>query len=310
MSAPRVILIAGPTASGKSVLAVALAERFAGTVINADSMQVYRELRVVTARPSAAEEASVPHRLFGTVPGATAYSTGQWLVAATREIASTLAAGRAAIVVGGTGLYFKALTEGLAPIPDIPFDVRSRWRQEAAEHSPADLYAMLRLRDPLTALQIEPTDPQRIVRALEVFEATGRPLAALQAETSGPAHPALAGAMRIALVPDRPWLAVRILGRTKQMLAGGGIEEVRTLRQLGLASSLPVMKAIGVAEIAALIEGRSTPAETEAAIFASTHRYAKRQMTWSRGQMTAWTAIDPSTPHLVEAAIALSTRPT
>lgn len=293
MTGPRIVLIAGPTASGKSALALALAERLGGTIINADSMQVYRELRVLTARPSPEEDALVPHRLFGTVPGITAFSTGQWLAAATFEIREALEAGRPAIVVGGTGLYFKALTEGLAPIPEIPAEVRSRWRQAAATQTPAELYAMLRLRDPVTAMKLNPTDPQRIVRALEVHEATGRSLALLQAETSGPAHPALIEALRVALVSDRPWLAVRILHRAKHMLAVGGIEEVRALRELGLEPSLPIMKAIGVAEIGAFIDGRSTSAETEAAIFASTLRYAKRQATWIRGQMTGWTCVDP-----------------
>lgn len=294
MSTPRLILIAGPTASGKSALALAMAERLGGTIINADSMQVYRELRVLTARPSVEEEARAPHRLFGTVGGESAYSTGQWLAAATREIGEAMAAGRPAIVAGGTGLYFKALTEGLAPIPDIPVEVRRRWRQVAADHAPAELHAMLTLRDPETAARLKPTDPQRIVRALEVFEATGRSITALQTETGGPALPELDRAQRIALVPDRAWLGERIVRRARQMLGEGGIDEVRALVALGLATGLPVMKAIGVAEIRALNAGQGTRQDAEAAIVQSTRRYAKRQATWIRGQMVGWRIADPA----------------
>ncbi len=293
MTEPRIVLIAGPTASGKSALALALAERLGGIIVNADSMQVYRELLVLTARPTAEEEARAPHRLFGTVPGATAYSSGQWLVAATREIGDALAAGRPAIVIGGTGLYFKALQQGLAPVPEIPAEVRARWRGAVTGHAPAELHEMLRLRDPITASRLSPTDPQRIVRALEVFEATGRPLAALHAETRGPAHPALSQALRIALVPDRAWLTERIARRARQMLGEGGTEEVKSLVALGLPAELPVMKAIGVAEIGAFLTGQSPLADTEAAIIHSTRRYAKRQATWIRGQMGDWTLADP-----------------
>ncbi len=294
MTEPRIVLIAGPTASGKSALALALAERLGGIIVNANSMQVYRELQILTARPTAEEEARAPHRLFGTVPGATAYSSGQWLAAATREIGDALAAGRPAIVAGGTGLYFKALTEGLAPVPEIPNEVRARWRGAAAEHAPEVLHEMLRLRDLKTALRLKPTDPQRIIRALEVLEATGRPLAELQSEATGPAHPGLVRALRFALVPDRAWLTERIARRARQMITEGGIEEVNALVALGLPAERPVMKAIGVAEIGAFLAGQSPLADTEAAIIRSTRKYAKRQATWIRGQMRDWTAIDPA----------------
>jgi tRNA dimethylallyltransferase len=310
MSAPRIILIAGPTASGKSALAIALAERFAGTVVNADSMQVYRELRVVTARPSRAEEARVPHRLFGTVPGTTAYSTGQWLAAATQEIGAALAAGRSAIVVGGTGLYFKALTEGLAPIPGIPVEIRSRWRRLAAEQSPVELYALLRLRDPATASRLQPTDPQRIVRALEVHEATGRPLCEWQRSAEAAADPRIEAAVRIALRPDRSWLAASIAARAPRMLTDAAIAEVRDLLSLGLDPEVPAMKAIGVKEIGAMLDGHIDRVEAQDRIVRATSRYAKRQATWARSQMAAWMAVDPGEPDLVDRAASLCNRPT
>lgn len=294
MTEPRIVLIAGPTASGKSALALALAERLGSVIVNADSMQVYSELRVLTARPTAEEEAHAPHRLFGSVSGATAFSSGQWLAAATGEIADALAAGRPAIVVGGTGLYFKALLQGLAPVPEIPAEVRARWRGAAAQRAPAELHEMLRLRDPETAARLRPTDPQRIIRALEVFETTGRPLAELQSEVGGPALPALSVATRIALVPDRGWLTERIARRARQMLTEGGIEEAKSLIALGLPAERPVMKAIGVAEIGTLLAGQALIEDVEAAIVRSTRHYAKRQATWIRGQMRDWTAIDPA----------------
>jgi tRNA dimethylallyltransferase len=294
MADPRIILVAGPTASGKSAFAMALAEQLGGVVINADSMQVYRELRVLTARPTTEEEARVPHKLFGHVSAAAGYSVGEWRAAAQREIDDAMSAGRSAIVVGGTGLYFKALTEGLAPMPDIPAAIREFWRGEAARVPVGALYEMLRVRDPETAAKLLPSDPQRIVRALEVFEATGKPLAAYQVEHAKMPPPVLRNAARLVMAPDRAWLWQRIAERSSAMLAGGGIDEVVRLKTLRLPTDLPAMRAIGVAEICALIDGRSSLAEVESLIVQATRRYAKRQQTWIRGQMADWRRFDPS----------------
>jgi tRNA dimethylallyltransferase len=273
---------------------MALAQRLDGAIINADSMQVYRDLSVLTARPSVNDEALVPHRLFGTVPGSVAFSAGQWLAEAVRELEAVAAAGRTAIVVGGTGLYFKALTEGLAPVPEIPGELRAFWRAEAGRLGTAALHEALRGRDPQTAARLSPSDTQRIVRALEVFEATGRPLADWQREALPAQHPAMASAMRLALTPKRDWLSERIVARAEEMLRDSGIEEVRRLRQAAYAPDRPVMKAIGVTEIGALLDGRATMEATAAAITLSTRRYAKRQSTWIRGQMADWLQVDPA----------------
>ncbi len=303
MGAPRIVLIAGPTASGKSALALALAERLGGTVINADSMQVYRELRIITARPSAADEARVPHRLYGSVPVGEAWSTGLWLKAANAEIAAAIALGGLAIVVGGTGLYFKALTEGLSEIPAIPDNIRAFWREQSLKYPPEALHEHLRRRDPETAAKLKPSDPQRIVRALEVSEATGRPLADWQRAAHSSPEPALETAARLRLVPDRGWLKQRIEARTPVLMSEAGIEEVRRLRDLGLDPVLPALKAIGVAEIGALLAGAVDRAGAADQIARKTNRYAKRQMTWLRTQMASWAPLDPSSHDLLAQAL-------
>lgn len=303
MSTARILLIAGPTASGKSALALALAERLCGTIINADSMQVYRELRILTARPSAAEEARVPHRRYGDVPASVAWSTGRWLEAAKTEIDRAVALGRVAIVVGGTGLYFKALTEGLSEVPSIPDGIRAFWREEARRLPPEALHDLLRGRDPETAAYLKPSDPQRIVRALEVIEATGRPLADWQRASHQSPHPAMRSAWRLRLVPDRGWLKQRIEARTPELMSEEGIAEVRRLLDMKLDSVLPAMKAIGVAEIGAMLAGDIDRASAVDQIARKTNRYAKRQMTWLRTQMAEWTPLDPSSHDLVTQAV-------
>ena len=220
MARAHTILIAGPTASGKSALAIELALRHGGTVINADSMQVYRDLRVLTARPTPADEARVPHALFGHVDGADAYSTGRWVEDARAAISAAHAAGRTAIVVGGTGLYFKALTEGLAPIPPIPAATRAHWRREVLRLGAGPAHALLARRDPETARRLEPTDSQRIARALEVLDATGRSLAAWQQEPARPVVDAEA-AERIVLLPPRAELHRRCDARFVAMVDAG-----------------------------------------------------------------------------------------
>ena len=286
----RAILIAGPTASGKSGLALSLAERLGGVIINADSMQVYRELRVLTARPTAEEEARAPHALYGFVSGAEAYSVGRYVQDAAEAVAQARASGRVPIVVGGTGLYFKALLQGLSPIPAIDPQVRARWRAEAAERPAPELHALLAGRDPATAARLMPTDTQRIVRALEVLESTGQSLGAWQRE---PGQSALVEdqTVRLLMVPEREAMAQRIDARFDAMMAAGALDEVRSLLALGPSDELPLMRAHGVPPLAAHLAGELSLDQAAAASKAETRQYAKRQLTWHRRNMIAWTAI-------------------
>lgn len=291
MNARRPILIAGPTASGKSALALALAERLSGTVINADSMQVYRELRILTARPTAEDEARAPHALYGFVDGAEGYSAGRYAVDAARAIAQAQAAGHVPIVVGGTGLYLKALLEGLSPIPAVGPDVRSFWRGEAARRPAPELHALLEQRDPEMAARLMPTDPQRIVRALEVLDSTGRSLAYWQRQ---PGHPVLVEAetVRLLVQPDRAGHGAAIDARFDAMLAAGAVAEVGELLAQGLSPELPVMRAHGVPALAAHLRGMLPLQAAAAAAKSDTRQYAKRQQTWLRRNMIAWTPVD------------------
>ena len=284
---PSTILIAGPTASGKSALALALAQRLDGVVINADSMQVYRDLRILTARPTLQDEALVAHRLFGMVDGAQAYSVGQWGVDAAAAIADAHARGQTAIVVGGTGLYFKALLEGLSPIPDVPDEVRAFWRQQGEQRGSAELHTVLVERDPVMAERLRPSDSQRIVRALEVIEATGKSLAAWQSE---PARPVLQAAQARCLVVDPPREEVyrRIEDRFEHMIEEGALDEVAILRDRALSTELPVMRALGVPALLAYLEGACDLACAIERCKTETRRYAKRQFTWLRGHMQSW----------------------
>ena len=287
MNKTVVILIAGPTASGKSALAHALAERLSGTVINADSMQVYRELRILTARPSEAETAAVPYRLYGHVPGHEAYSAARYADEARSAIAEAQAAGRIPVVVGGTGLYFKALLEGLSPIPPIPPDIRTRWRDAAAEQGAAALHAVLAKRDPVMAARLRPSDPQRIVRALEVLEATGISLATWQ-EMPGEPVIQLDEALPLVVSPPREVLRQRIDARFDAMIEEGATEEVRALARLGLDPDLPLMRALGVRPLMDMLAGRVSAIEAVEGAKAETRQYAKRQVTWLRSNMSAW----------------------
>ncbi|MFZ1102718.1 MAG: tRNA (adenosine(37)-N6)-dimethylallyltransferase MiaA [Hyphomicrobiaceae bacterium] len=291
MNAPRPILIAGPTASGKSGLALALAERLGGTIINADSMQVYRELRIVTARPGAEDEARAPHALYGHVSGAEAYSAARYAVDAATAIAAAQAAGRAPIIVGGTGLYFKALLEGLSPIPPVDPQVRGFWRTEAARRPAPELHALLSQRDPEMAARLMPTDPQRIVRALEILDSTGRSLAVWQREP-GRAVLAEAETERLLLLPPREGHGARIDARFDAMMAAGALDEVRRLRERDFSAELPIMRALGVAPLAAHLAGAVPLDEAVATAKADTRKYAKRQLTWLRRNMIAWKFVD------------------
>ena len=287
----RPILIAGPTASGKSGLALRLAEQLGGVVINADSMQVYRELRVLTARPAREDEARAPHALYGFVSAAEAYSAGRYAVDAARAIAEARLSGRLPIVVGGTGLYFKVLLEGLSPVPSIDPDVRAFWRGQAAARPAPELHAILRARDAEMAGRLMPTDRQRIVRALEVLESTGRSLADWQRQ---PGTPVLAehGTVRLLTIPDRTMQATVIGARFDAMLAAGALEEVRSLLALGLSNELPVMRALGVAPLAAHLAGATSLEAAVAAAQTETRQYAKRQLTWLRRNMKSWKNLD------------------
>jgi tRNA dimethylallyltransferase len=284
----RAILIAGPTASGKSRLAIEFAERHGGVVINADSMQVYAELRVLSARPSAEDERAAPHRLYGHVPVSERYSVGRWLADVAPVLAEVRQSGRVPIVVGGTGLYFKALTEGLTSVPPIPPEVREHWRARGEAEPPEALHRLLAERDPESAAAVRPTDPARILRALEVLEATGRPLAVWRRHEAGPPLVDPAEATRLVIEPDRAWLHERIAARARQMVVDGGLEEARVLGALGLHRDLPAMKAIGVREFLDHFSGKLSLDEALAAMKTETRRYAKRQMTWFRHQMPDW----------------------
>lgn len=280
------ILITGPTASGKSALALELAKRHGGHVINADSMQVYDTLRVLTARPSEEEMEGVPHHLYGHVPAGAAYSTGDWL----REVAALITDLKARsvlpVIVGGTGLYFKALTGGLDEMPAIPAEVRKRLRDRLIAEGPEALYRELESRDPAMAARLGRQDGQRIVRALEVLEATGRSIAAFQGQ-GGPVIVDPRRAKRIIKLPDRKLLHERINRRFARMFDDGAVAEVEVLLELGLSPDMPAMKAIGVSQIAALLRGELTPEEAVDQASAATRQYAKRQMTWFRNQMDA-----------------------
>ncbi|MBA1345370.1 tRNA (adenosine(37)-N6)-dimethylallyltransferase MiaA [Rhizobium sp. WYCCWR 11146] len=284
LSTVNAILITGPTASGKSGLAVELAKRHDGAVVNADSMQVYDTLRVLTARPSEEEMQGVPHYLYGHVPAGVAYSTGAWL----RDVATLLpalrAAGRLPVFVGGTGLYFKALTGGLSDMPEIPEALRETLRTRLLQEGPDGLYAELVEADPAVAAGLSRQDGQRIVRALEVMKATGRSIAEFQGQ-SGPVIIDADKARKIVVLPDRAVLHQRINGRFEKMLEQGAEDEVRALLALDLQAEAPVMKAIGVSQITAMIRGEMTRDEVLEKGAAATRQYAKRQMTWFRNQM-------------------------
>jgi len=288
----RAVLIAGPTASGKSALALALAERLGGTVINADSMQVYRDLRVITARPTPEEERLVPHLLYGHVDAAENYSTGRWVTDAARTLKEVEAVGRMPIFVGGTGLYFRALLRGLSDIPPVPADMRARVRGEAAGIPAPDLHAQLANIDPATAAKLRPSDRQRVLRALEVFTATGRPLAEWQEKPGAPMiEPDEAAAVFLSV--ERKILWQRIDGRFDAMLESGAFDEVKTLAARKLDAALPAMKAHGVPWLIRHLKGESSLEVAAAGGKADTRHYSKRQETWFRHQLKEFEWIEP-----------------
>lgn len=287
----RPILIAGPTASGKSALAVALAERLGGTVINADSMQVYRELRILTARPAAADEARVPHALYGMVPASEAYSAGRFVSDARGALESACAAARRPIFVSGTGLYFKALLEGLSPIPPVDDEVRAYWRAEAQRSGSEALHALLAKQDPDMAVRLNPADTQRVVRALEVLQSSGRSLSDWQQQPGEPVIGAT-DCVRLAMLPDREALHARADKRFDQMVEAGAYAEAQALADLGLDPDLPAMRAIGVAPLVAAAAGEISLTAAIERAKAETRQYIKRQETWLHRHMITWNNIN------------------
>jgi tRNA dimethylallyltransferase len=291
MTRPTAILIAGPTASGKSKLALAIAVRHRGTVINADSMQVYRDLSILTARPTPEDEAAAPHVLYGHVAGDEPYSVGRFLADATRAIAEARDADRLPIVVGGTGLYFKALTEGLSPIPQIPQAIRQRWRSEARRIGAAGLFASLAASDPATAERVKPTDPQRLTRALEVLEATGLGLSAWQQQRGRPLIDP-ASAICIVAAPEREALYRRAEARFDAMMRAGALAEVAALVARGHAADLPIMHALGVRPLARHLAGEIGLDVAAGLAKTETRQYIKRQLTWLRRHMITWKSMN------------------
>jgi tRNA dimethylallyltransferase len=281
-SLPKLALIAGPTASGKSALALALAERARGVVVNADSAQVYRDLRLISARPSEEEEAQVPHRLYGYRDAADPCSAAAWAADAKREVAAAQEAGRLPILAGGSGLYIRTLLEGIAPVPEIDPVVRAEVRALPVGQA----HEALAKEDPEAAARLRPTDTTRIARALEVVRSTGRPLAAWQKERSG----GIAGSVALVpliLLPPRDWLYARCDARFEKMMSEEGLDEVSSLLARNLNSALPAMRAIGVPEIAAFVRGEIVRERALDLGRTATRQYAKRQYTWFSRQPPA-----------------------
>ncbi len=290
MSKP--ILIAGPTASGKSALALALAEKFGGMIINADSMQVYRDLRVITARPTADEERRALHRLYGHVDAAENYSVGRWCGDISAVLAESAGPAAPAIIVGGTGLYFNALTRGLAAVPTIPAAIRDRVRARLAEEGVAALYDELAARDPAAAARLRPGDRARVTRALEVVQATGRSILDWHEDNKPPVLD-LADAATVFLTPDGADLARGIDTRFDAMIAAGALDEVRALAARKLDPNLPAMKAHGVPWLIRHLGGEITLAEAAEHAKLETRQYTKRQATWFRNQLPQFEQVAP-----------------
>jgi tRNA dimethylallyltransferase len=283
---PSVILLAGPTASGKSALALTMARETGGVIVNADSQQLYADLRILTARPSAEEEAMADHRLYGVADAAEAWSVGKWSRAVLDLLTELRDEGRPAILVGGTGLYFMALTRGLADIPPVPSSVRDTIQADYLQDGETAFRQRLAQIDPASASAIEHGDRQRLVRAMSVHAATGRTLSAWKAET----QPLLTPSDWTGLVvePDRARLYDNCDRRVDQMMDKGVLAEVRALMQRNLNPALPAMKAVGLRELAAHLSGETDRPTAVAALKQATRNYAKRQLTWFRNQTADW----------------------
>ncbi|MBY0611501.1 MAG: tRNA (adenosine(37)-N6)-dimethylallyltransferase MiaA [Beijerinckiaceae bacterium] len=287
---PEAILISGPTASGKSALAAALAQQFDGVIINADSMQIYRDLRILSARPSAAEEAALPHRLYGYVEAGVEYTVGHYVKDAAEVLAAVRAEGRLPIFVGGTGLYFKALTQGLVETPVIPPAIRAEL--ERAAEMGENLHERLQALDPESAARLSPADRPRIIRALEVVLATGRPMAHWRAHANGQALLSPGRWHGVFLTVERETLKARIHHRFEEMIEAGALDEVRKLMARGLPANRGIMKAHGVPHLVAYLQGRIPFSEAVSLGQMDTRRYAKRQMTFARGQLPGFSFVE------------------
>ena len=279
-----VLVVCGPTASGKSNLALDIAIAFGGTVINADSMQVYRELRILTARPSPTDEAQAPHHLYGIASIADTFSAGRWQPLAKQAIGEANKAGSLPIVCGGTGLYLKALMEGLSPMPEIPADIRAQVRQRMAAEGSLHCHQLLADCDPASAARLASGDTQRIARALEVYEATGKPLSVWQAEPPIGPDPAWRFST-ILIAPPRAETNAAIEQRFDKMIDAGALEEVRTIADLD--AELPALKALGVPHLRRHLAGDISLEEAAAHSKTATRQFAKRQMTWFKNQIIA-----------------------
>ena len=284
----RAILIAGPTASGKSGAAVAIAEQLGGIIINADAMQVYGDLSIISARPGAEEMARIPHHLFGHIDARERYSVGKWLDDVGPILSAAAKRDQPAVIVGGTGLYFKALLEGLSVIPEVPVKITGHWNRQLKEEGPWALHAVLMAQDAQSADELEPNDGQRIVRALAVKQATGNSIR--QFQNSTPLLGKTANAIRCVLLPDREQLYSRIDARFETMIEIGALDEVKALVARTLPDDLPAMRAIGTPELAAHLAGEISLQEAAEKAKTNSRRYAKRQMTWTRSQMEDWTS--------------------
>ncbi|MEX2452248.1 MAG: tRNA (adenosine(37)-N6)-dimethylallyltransferase MiaA [Rhodospirillales bacterium] len=282
--ARSILILAGPTASGKSAFALDTARALNGTIINADSMQVYRELRLLSARPSPADEALIPHKLYGVMSAADPCSVGRWLDLAVREIDAAFAEGRLPVLVGGTGLYLKALLKGLSFIPDIPAEIRAEVRMLYDRLGGEAFRGALAKIDPRGAERILPGDRQRLIRAFEVARATGRTLAAWQAETAGSPLNGIDRRAVVLVAPPRAALYAAIEARFEGMLEAGALAEVRALAALGLSADLPALKAVGIPELMAHVEGKIPLDQAVMKAKQASRNYAKRQLTWFRNQ--------------------------
>jgi tRNA dimethylallyltransferase len=292
LSRVSAILIAGPTASGKSKLALRLAERLGGALFNADSMQVYRDLAILTARPKPDEEARAPHFLFGHIDGAVNYSVGRYVEDAAAAFEKLGGEGRLPIFVGGTGLYFKALTQGLSDIPHVPKALRAEFRARAAGMTAAELHAELAALDPEMAAKLKPSDPQRILRALEVRAATGRSLASFQSTKRAPLLD-MCSCVAIFVAPERAILNTGIEQRFDAMLEAGALKEVAALRARKLGPALPVIRALGVPHLLRHLEGEIDLDTASRLSKRDTRAYAKRQFTFARHQLPEFRWVAP-----------------
>ncbi len=287
MSNIDAILIAGPTASGKSAYAIKQAQKHNGIIINTDSMQIYRELRVLTARPSKEEEAEAPHALYGTIPGKIHYSVGHWVEDIKKILEDCKNKKRLPIFTGGTGLYFSALLKGLSPVPEIPEEIRNYWRQKAKRVNINELHETLKKRDPIMAQQLNEMDTQRITRALEVIDATDTSLAEWQKQQGTPLLKT-ENLEKYVIAPEREILYERCNSRFDTMVREGALEEVKALLNHNLDEALPIMRALGVKPFTQYLTHQISLDQAIEQSKQDTRRYAKRQMTWLRSNMITW----------------------